>query len=53
MDAVKTVSKEKGYTYVVAREALIVMPDADNLTDAVIAKLKLQRPKAPATGARP
>ncbi len=53
MDAVKAVSKEKGYTHVVAREALIVMPDADNLTDAVIAKLKLQRPKAPAQGARP
>ncbi|MCR6719361.1 MAG: OmpH family outer membrane protein [Chitinophagaceae bacterium] len=53
MDAVKVVSKEKGYTHVLAREALIVMPDADNITDAVIKKLELTRPTRPATGARP
>lgn len=53
MDAVKVVSKEKGYTHVLAREALIVMPDADNITDAVITKLRLTRPTRPATGARP
>lgn len=47
MDAVKAVSKEKGYTHVLAREALIVMPDADNITDAVIKKMELQRPTRP------
>jgi len=51
MDAVKAVSKEKNYTHVLAREALIVMPDADNITDAVITKLRLTRPARPQQGA--
>jgi len=51
MDAVRAVSKEKGYSHVLAREALIVMPDSDNITDAVIKKLNLKRPPAPQQGA--
>lgn len=50
MDAVRAVSKEKGYTHVMAREALIVMPDSDNITQAVITKLKLKVPTAPGAG---
>lgn len=44
MDAVKAVAKEKGYSHVLARESLIVMPDADNITQAVATKLKLKLP---------
>lgn len=51
MDAVRAVSKEKGYSHVLSREALIVMPDADNITQAVMNKLKLKAPTAP--GGRP
>lgn len=53
MDAVRAVSKEKGYSHVLAREALIVMPDSDNITQAVMTKLKLKMPTAPQGGARP
>lgn len=51
MDAVRAVSKEKGYSHVLSRESLIVMPDADNITQAVMTKLKLKAPTAP--GGRP
>jgi outer membrane protein len=47
MDAVRAVSKEKGYSHVLSRESLIVMPDADNITQAVMTKLKLKAPTAP------
>ena len=43
-DAIRAVAKEKGYTHVLARESLIVMPDADNLFTAVTTKLKLKVP---------
>jgi outer membrane protein len=43
-DAIKAVAKEKGYTHVLARESLIVMPDGDNIFDLVLAKLKIPKP---------
>lgn len=43
-DAIQAVAKEKGYTYVFSREALIIMPDADNLFTAVTQRLKLKVP---------
>jgi len=43
-DAIKAVAKEKGYTHVLARESLIVMPDADNLFPLVTTRLKLKVP---------
>lgn len=51
-DAIKAVAKEKGYTHVMSREALIVMPDGDNILPLVAAKLKLKLPpQQPAGGA--
>ncbi len=44
LDAIKTVAKEKGYTHVLTRETLLVMPDADDLSQAVAQKLKLKWP---------
>jgi outer membrane protein len=44
-DAVKLVAKEKGYTHVLTKEALLVAPDADDMLAAVAAKLKVQLPK--------
>lgn len=52
-EAIKAVAKEKGYTHVVSREALIVMPDGDNMLQAVATKLKLKLPPNAPTGARP
>lgn len=49
-DAIKAVAKEKGYTHVMARESLLVMPDADNMYTSVLAKLKLKAPPAQAAG---
>ncbi len=45
-DAVKLVAKEKGYTHVMTKEALLVAPDADDMIGLVAAKLKvpLQKP---------
>lgn len=58
-DAINAVAKEKGYTYVVTRESLLVAPETDNLLQAVAAKLKVTVPpqllpgyKAPAGGVR-
>jgi outer membrane protein len=47
-DAVKAVAKEKGYSHVLSKEALLVAPDADDMIAAVAAKLKVQIPKGPA-----
>lgn len=44
LDAIRTVAKEKGYTHVLTRESLLVMPDADDLSQAVATKLKLKWP---------
>lgn len=43
-DAINATAKEKGYTYVLSRESLIVAPDSDNLLPAVAAKLKVTLP---------
>lgn len=57
-DAVKAVAREKGYTHVFNREALLVMPDGDDMIVPVAAKLKVTVPpqlmpgyKAPANPA--
>jgi len=44
-DAVKLVAKEKGYTHVMTKEALLVAPDADDMIALVAAKLKVTLPK--------
>jgi outer membrane protein len=49
-DAVKAVAKEKGYTHVFTKEALLVAPEGDDLLAMVAAKLKVKLP--PATGVR-
>jgi len=53
LDAIKVVSKEKGYTYVIdeASSSLLVMPPGDDLLPAVKTKLGIKDapPAAPAT----
>ena len=49
-DAINAVAKEKGYTYVLQSEALLVSPPADDMLPAVAAKLGI---KLPNTGAKP
>ena len=44
-DAVKAVAKEKGYSHVLNKEALLVAPDGDDMITPVAAKLKVQLPK--------
>lgn len=46
-DAIKAVAKEKGYTHVVSKEALLIAPDGDDMIAAVAAKLKVTIPKTP------
>ena len=50
MEAIKTVAREKGYTYVIdeATSALLVMPPGDDLLPAVKTKLGIKDP-VPAT----
>lgn len=49
--AIEEVAKENGYTYVMPREALIVMPPANDIGPLVIKKLGLKEPAAtPKTG---
>lgn len=43
-DAIKAVAKEKGYTHVVTRDAIIVAPDGDDLLQAVAKKLNVTVP---------
>lgn len=43
-DAIKVVSKEKGYTHVANRETFLLAPDGDDLTPLVAAKLKIKLP---------
>lgn len=50
-EAIDAVAKEQGYAYVLAREALIVVPEKDDLGPAVMKKLNLKAPVAP--GAAP
>jgi len=42
--AIEAVAKENGYTYVLPREALIIMPPANDLGPLVIKKLGLKEP---------
>jgi outer membrane protein len=44
--AVKTVAKEKGYTYVLSKEVFLVAPDSDDLLPLVAAKLGVKVPPA-------
>ncbi len=44
LKAINDVAKEKGYTYVYNREALLVAPPADDLLPLVAAKLKVTVP---------
>ena len=46
-DAINTVAKEKGYTYVFNQESLLVAPPGDNLIPLVAEKLKIKLPTAP------
>jgi outer membrane protein len=50
LKAIDDVAKEKGYTYVFARESLLIAPPADNILPLVAEKLKVKLPtQAPAT----
>ncbi|MER3497518.1 MAG: hypothetical protein C4308_02190 [Chitinophagaceae bacterium] len=42
--ALRTVAKEKGYTYVLSKDAFLVAPDGDDLLPAVAAKLGVKLP---------
>lgn len=46
-EAIEAIAKEQGYTYIVAREALIVVPEKDDIGPAVMKKLNLKAPAAP------
>lgn len=46
MNAINEVSKEKGYTYIYSREALLVAPPADDILPLVAEKLKVKLPAA-------
>jgi outer membrane protein len=52
-DAINAVAKEKGYTYVLSRESIIVAPDADNLLQAVAKKLNITVPAQLLPGYKP
>jgi len=51
---VRTVAKEKGYAYVMSKDAFLVAPDGDDMLPAVAAKLGVKVPvgatSRPATG---
>jgi outer membrane protein len=47
--AIEDVAKENGYTYILPREALIVMPPSRDIGPLVRKKLGLKEPTAPAT----
>jgi outer membrane protein len=44
-DAIRAVAKEKGYTHVYNKEALLVAPEGDDIILLVATKLKVQVPK--------
>lgn len=52
-NAINAVAKEKGYTYVLAPDVLIVRPDGDDITPAVATKLGVKLPAPGAAGAAP
>lgn len=47
--AIEEVAKENGYTYILPKEALIVMPPANDIGALVMKKLGLKEPAKPAT----
>lgn len=51
--AIQAVAKENGYAYVLNREALLVMPPADDLMPLVAKKLNLKLPNASAAANPP
>jgi outer membrane protein len=55
MDAIKTVAKERGYTYVIddASNILLVMPPGDDLLPMVKAKLGIKDPAPVPGGTKP
>lgn len=46
-EAIEAVAKENGYTYIITREALIVVPEKDDIGPLVMKKLNLKAPTAP------
>jgi len=52
-DAINAVAKEKGYTYVLSRDAILVAPDADNMLPAVAKKLNITVPAEMMPGYKP
>jgi outer membrane protein len=52
-DAIEAVAKENGYTYIMPKEALIVMPPANDIGPLVIKKLGLKQPSTTTTPAKP
>ena len=53
MNAVQTVAKEKGYTYVYDKSVLIIGPTADDLLPAVAQKLNIKVPPQVPIGVNP
>jgi outer membrane protein len=49
INAINDVAKEKGYSYIYSREALLVAPPADDILPMVAEKLKVKLPPAAAT----
>ena len=52
-DAIEAVAKENGYTYIMPKEALIVMPPGNDIGPLVIKKLGLKQPSTSTTPAKP
>jgi outer membrane protein len=52
-EAINAVAKEKGYTYVLTREAILVAPEADNMLQAVAKKLNITLPPQLLPGYKP
>jgi outer membrane protein len=52
-DAIEAVAKENGYTYIMPKEALIVMPPTGDIGPLVIKKLGLKEPAKTTTPAKP
>ena len=52
-DAIEAVAKENGYTYIMPKEALIVMPPTGDIGPLVIKKLGLKQPTSTTTPAKP
>lgn len=52
-DAINAVAKEKGYTYVLTRDSVLVAPEADNMLQAVAKKLNITIPPQMLPGYKP